>query len=250
MKVKVMAGACPLRGDEIDIADLFEGAQTFLGLEQGVVVLCDAGAAHGLEVADFDGLGGDAALFGEGPAEGAQDGEALDRFVVPGAVLVDVGLDGLEFLALGGHFSPLGFQAPKPPLLVKEEASHQQGRRTGGGQGGAQFAGGITGGHLPPGTDAGRGIQRRWLVRPRAAQPGEIVSKLKGINGISAQVIDITKPENDNLSFYYNVTLTPTVILKTPDKSIEYAGSGTSDDLHNFIIVALGEYSNMHNLDL
>ena len=71
----------------------------------------------------------------------------------------------------------------------------------------------------------------------------EVASKLTGINNLSIRTIHSTKPENENLSFYYNITGTPTVILVTPDRNIEYTGNRTADDLYNFVINNLKEYA-------
>lgn len=71
----------------------------------------------------------------------------------------------------------------------------------------------------------------------------EVSNKLKGINGLSVRAIDATNPENDNLAFYYNITGYPTVILVTPDKNVEYTGDRSAEDLYNFVISILNEYS-------
>lgn len=69
-----------------------------------------------------------------------------------------------------------------------------------------------------------------------------ITSKLNP-NIITVRAIDGTKPENDDLTFYYNLTGYPTVVLVTPIDNIEYDGDRSSDDLYNFIVTKIGEYS-------
>ena len=71
----------------------------------------------------------------------------------------------------------------------------------------------------------------------------EVANKLKNAPGISVRAIDNTKPENERLSFYYNITRTPTIIFVTPNKNIEYSGERTADDIYNFIITNLNEYA-------
>lgn len=62
------------------------------------------------------------------------------------------------------------------------------------------------------------------------------VDGLKKLGGLSIHAKDVTKPENENLAFYYNVTRLPTVILVTPDKNIEYNGDRSVEDLQNFVV--------------
>ncbi len=68
------------------------------------------------------------------------------------------------------------------------------------------------------------------------------ISKLNP-NIITARAIDGTKPENDDLTFYYNLTGYPTVILVTPANDIEYSGERNPTDLYNFIISKISQYS-------
>ena len=71
----------------------------------------------------------------------------------------------------------------------------------------------------------------------------EISNRLNGLNNLSTQAIDVTNPEMERLVFYYNVNSTPTLILNTPDKDIEYSGDRSPDDLHRFVISNINEYS-------
>jgi len=66
--------------------------------------------------------------------------------------------------------------------------------------------------------------------------------KLKAIKGLSLRTVDSTKAENENLTFYYNITAFPTVILVTPDKNMEYTGNRSPDDLYNFAATNLSQY--------
>lgn len=50
----------------------------------------------------------------------------------------------------------------------------------------------------------------------------------------STKALNVTDPKNENIVFYYNITHLPTIILVTPDKSIEYKGNRTFEDLLNF----------------
>lgn len=52
-------------------------------------------------------------------------------------------------------------------------------------------------------------------------------------NNIST--VDTSKPENENLSFYYNVNKYPTIILSTKNKNIEYTGDRSLEDINRFI---------------
>ena len=72
----------------------------------------------------------------------------------------------------------------------------------------------------------------------------QLVKRLGGVNGLSAQKIDVTKQENENLSFYYSITQTPTIILVTPDRNIEYNGDRNVDELYRFVLGNINQYSN------
>lgn len=71
----------------------------------------------------------------------------------------------------------------------------------------------------------------------------EVVNKLKNLNIVTLRAIDATKPENETLAFYYNISHSPTVILVTPDKNIEYDGNRDPNDLYNFVVSNINEYS-------
>ncbi|AGF85381.1 hypothetical protein QJ854_gp401 [Moumouvirus goulette] len=68
--------------------------------------------------------------------------------------------------------------------------------------------------------------------------------RLSGSTGVSTRSIDTTKPENENLAFYYNVSAVPTIILITPDRNVEYSGNRTPDDLHNFVVTHINDHGN------
>lgn len=69
----------------------------------------------------------------------------------------------------------------------------------------------------------------------------QATEKLAKIPNLSVKKIDGTKPENDNLTFYYDIKGYPTVILATPTKNIEYSGNRTSDDIYQFVIENLDQ---------
>lgn len=64
----------------------------------------------------------------------------------------------------------------------------------------------------------------------------ELVERLKGYRDLETRAVDVTKPENENLAFYYNISKYPTIILVTPEKNIEYNGTRSTNDLHNFVL--------------
>jgi thiol-disulfide isomerase/thioredoxin len=71
----------------------------------------------------------------------------------------------------------------------------------------------------------------------------ELVNALQNTKNITIRAVDATKPENENLAFYYNVTGYPTVVLVTPDKkSIEYTGDRSYNDLYQFVESNLSKY--------
>ena len=71
----------------------------------------------------------------------------------------------------------------------------------------------------------------------------EVVAKLKNVKGINVKAIDVTMPKNESFSFYYNVNNTPTVILVTPDRNIEYTGANDVNEFHDFIYNNIKEYT-------
>lgn len=71
----------------------------------------------------------------------------------------------------------------------------------------------------------------------------QIASKFNAIPGISAKSIDITNPDNESLSFYYNITRTPTIILVTPTKNAEFSGDRTIDNISNFVVSHVSEFA-------
>lgn len=70
----------------------------------------------------------------------------------------------------------------------------------------------------------------------------EVFNKLKHISSLSIHAINGTKPENENLAFYYNIVGFPTVILVTPNKYIVYEGPRNVEDLYKFIILNMNEH--------
>jgi len=58
---------------------------------------------------------------------------------------------------------------------------------------------------------------------------------VKNIKDFEFNAIDATLKENQNLAFYYNVNKFPTIILALPNKTIEYSGDRSYNDILNFI---------------
>ena len=52
---------------------------------------------------------------------------------------------------------------------------------------------------------------------------------------VSIRTINSTKPENEQLAFYYNVSSFPTLILVTPEQNIQYVGDRSLGDLDRFV---------------
>jgi len=63
----------------------------------------------------------------------------------------------------------------------------------------------------------------------------ELLTHLQKIPNLHTQAIDVTKSENDNIVFYYNITGCPTLILATPQKNVEYTGNRTTTDIYDFV---------------
>jgi len=74
----------------------------------------------------------------------------------------------------------------------------------------------------------------------------QISNRLKRMNGIFIHKVDVTRPENENLTFYYNVSQLPTIILVTPDRNIEYNGDRSPEDLHKFIVSNINQYNDQY----
>jgi len=64
----------------------------------------------------------------------------------------------------------------------------------------------------------------------------QLEKRIANNDTISIKAIDATQPENSDLLFYYNIKGYPTIILKTPQKYLEYSGDRTVEDLHKFIM--------------
>lgn len=71
----------------------------------------------------------------------------------------------------------------------------------------------------------------------------EVFSRLKNVKNLTIRKVDTSKPENENLAFYYNITGSPTVILVTPDKNIEYFGNRSAEDVYQFVTSNLAQYN-------
>jgi thiol-disulfide isomerase/thioredoxin len=52
---------------------------------------------------------------------------------------------------------------------------------------------------------------------------------------LDTQEIDITKPENASTVSYYNVNAVPVIILKTPEKTVEYNGAREQTAIESFV---------------
>lgn len=52
---------------------------------------------------------------------------------------------------------------------------------------------------------------------------------------IQLSYIDTLDPSNENLSFYYNINVTPTIILAGPTKTTEYSGNRNLEDIVKFV---------------
>lgn len=72
----------------------------------------------------------------------------------------------------------------------------------------------------------------------------ELCDRISSIPGLTTIAIDSSKSENENLSFYYNVSNFPTIILVTPDKNIEYPGNlpRTVENIYTFVLSNIGHY--------
>lgn len=69
-----------------------------------------------------------------------------------------------------------------------------------------------------------------------------IVERLKVNEDISLRAIDASNPQNEDLTFHYNVDKYPTLILVTPSGKMEYAGSRTEHDVSNFVYQQMNQY--------
>lgn len=80
----------------------------------------------------------------------------------------------------------------------------------------------------------------------RAFEPiwQNLTEQLESLPNIETQKVDITQPENENLAFYYNVENVPTIILVTPNSTVEFSGPRTLRDIQNFIVQQMNNYSN------
>ncbi|BCS83098.1 thioredoxin [Cotonvirus japonicus] len=64
----------------------------------------------------------------------------------------------------------------------------------------------------------------------------EFSNGLKHDSNVVPKAVKVTDPENETLVFYYNIKQVPTIILATPNKTIEYSSEDKStQNLHNFI---------------
>lgn len=56
------------------------------------------------------------------------------------------------------------------------------------------------------------------------------------VPNIDLKYIDTTLPENENITFYYNISQSPTIILVSPSRHEEYEGHRQFELLKNFVI--------------
>ena len=63
----------------------------------------------------------------------------------------------------------------------------------------------------------------------------QLKAELRGNLNLELRSINATDPQNERLTFYYNVDKYPTIILVTPGKNIEYVGNRTVDDIKDFL---------------
>ncbi len=64
----------------------------------------------------------------------------------------------------------------------------------------------------------------------------ELEKRLEDINNISLKKINVNNPKNTDLVDYYNIKGVPTLILVTPEKTIEYEGDRNLEYLYSFIV--------------
>lgn len=50
------------------------------------------------------------------------------------------------------------------------------------------------------------------------------------------QMVDVTQPENENLTFYYSINKYPTIILSSKNKNLEYTGNRSFENINNFVL--------------
>lgn len=62
-----------------------------------------------------------------------------------------------------------------------------------------------------------------------------LVQQIGKINVIEPKLVDVTNPENENLTFYYNVTEVPSIILVTPNNVVKYVGDRELENLTSFV---------------
>lgn len=59
--------------------------------------------------------------------------------------------------------------------------------------------------------------------------------KQGNISGLTIIVVDVTDNQNDKITGYYNIRRTPTLILATPSRIMEYDGQRTPESIYNFV---------------
>ena len=69
------------------------------------------------------------------------------------------------------------------------------------------------------------------------------LNKIQNANipNLTIAMIDVNDPKHSRLVGYYNIRNTPTLILATPEKIIEYDGQRTPDSLYNFIATNINQ---------
>lgn len=63
----------------------------------------------------------------------------------------------------------------------------------------------------------------------------QLSAKYKDHAKLNVVAIDASKPENEQIAFYYNVTSYPTLIMVTPNRNVQYTGDRSMADLEDFI---------------
>lgn len=63
----------------------------------------------------------------------------------------------------------------------------------------------------------------------------QLRAELRDNLDLELRTINATDPQNERITFYYNVNKYPTIILVTPGKNIEYVGNRTVDDIKDFL---------------
>lgn len=71
----------------------------------------------------------------------------------------------------------------------------------------------------------------------------DLTSTLQNNIGLELRPVDVKDPANHDLSFYFNIKRTPTLIMATPDKYVEYHGRRTRDRIAKFVNDEIANYT-------